>query len=703
MVLNTKTRIISLIIFAFLFSILIRLIPVYQFNDTEHLKFNNEFLISTGDGYWRAEGTRDLIAGFHQKNDKSIVDTKYASASQLTAFIMKILPFQLETIIFYMPAFFSSLIVIPIILIGNSLKRLDMGFVAALMASIAWSYYNRTMVGHYDTDLLNIVLPAFLLWSLILAIQTKEDKYLLISAIDIIIYRWWYPQSYSLEFAFVGLIGIYIIYQFFKKQDINYNLTLITFMLIAMINLDNLLKFIIVVILFIILKIKRDLFIKYLSSLYILFAVAFFLFIYTGGIDPIILKLKGYIFQSSTLTIGGLHFVTPMQTVREATSIPFDLFANRISGHIIIFILSAIGYILMVRKYPVMILTLPMLGLGFLSYSNGLRFTIYAVPIFALAIAFLISELSNLVKNNILKYSLLSILTIAILAPNIKNVIDNGMPINLVKDEAVVLDKLKGIANREDYVVAWWDYGYPIRYYCDVKTLTDGGQHTGYENFLTSFILTNKQSQASKMMRLNVEYEEIKYAKHRGGTHISNMASDYGFKDINKFLTSLQSDIKLPKKTRDIYIYLPERMFNTYHTIKLFSNINLNTGVKGTESFIYKPTRYREDTETIDLDNGVVVHKKTGKITINKKTYFINNIATTFYDKNGKLQSKIQTINPKASFNVVFLSKEKQFFVVDNSVYNSLYFQLFILENYDKSLFEPTIITDIAKVYKLKI
>ena len=44
-----------------------------------------------------------------------------------------------------------------------------------------------------------------------------------------------------------------------------------------------------------------------------------------------------------------------------------------------------------------------------------------------------------------------------------------------------------------------------------------------------------------------------------------------------------------------------------------------------------------------------------------------------------------------------------QFLVVDEKTYNSTYFQLFVLESYDKSLFEPTILTPLVKVYKLKI
>ncbi|RLA73416.1 MAG: peptide transporter, partial [Epsilonproteobacteria bacterium] len=81
----------------------------------------------------------------------------------------------------------------------------------------------------------------------------------------------------------------------------------------------------------------------------------------------------------------------------------------------------------------------------------------------------------------------------------------------------------------------------------------------------------------------------------------------------------------------------------------------------------------------------------------------INHFIKTFYDKKGKLHKQVQTINKTSNLNVIFMSNYKQFLVIDNSVYNSTYFQLFVLENYNKSLFEPTILTPLVKVYKLKI
>ncbi|MBP6498040.1 MAG: peptide transporter, partial [Campylobacteraceae bacterium] len=204
--LHVNKQILFFILVAFCFSVAVRLIWVYQFSEYEPFTFANEFMINTNDGYYWAEGARDILSGVSQKNDFSPITE---APSLLTAFFVKLLPFPFETIIFYMPAVLSSLIVIPIILIGHNLKISEVGFLAALLGSIAVSYYNRTMVGYYDTDMLNIVFPTFLLWSLILALRTKEEKYLLITALEIIAYRWWYPQSYSLEASFLGLILLY--------------------------------------------------------------------------------------------------------------------------------------------------------------------------------------------------------------------------------------------------------------------------------------------------------------------------------------------------------------------------------------------------------------------------------------------------------------------------------------------------------------
>lgn len=685
------------ILIAFIFSFSVRLIWIYQFNDVDQYKFNDQFMLTTNDGYFWAEGARDIVNNSTNINNNSPVTL---ATSQFTVILAKILPFSFETIIFYMSAVFSSLLVVPIILIARNLGKQEVGFIAALISSIAWSYYNRTMVGYYDTDFLNIVFPTLLLWSLVLAIRTQQEKYLFITGIDIILYRWWYPQSYSLEFAFFALISLYVFYQFFKKEEYRYNLALITFMMFAMMGLDGYLRFFIIIGLFFLLKYERKIYEKYL---FFILGLALCLFMYTGGFDPIWSQLKGYVFKEHITVVGSdlkLHYFTVMQTIREAGEIPFETFANRISGHTITFIFSIIGYILFIVRFPIMILGLPMIGLGFLAYSSGLRFTIYAVPLMGLGIGYLIFQVSSSFKNKILKYTVMSLLTVVILIPNILHVVEYKIPTVFYKNEVLVLDKLKSIASREDYVVGWWDYGYPIRYYSDVKTLTDGGKHSGSDNFPTSYALTKSQKEAANILRLDVEYTESKDIK--SGTTIENMTLNYNFKDTNKFLNTLKYDIKLPNKTRDIYLYLPSRMMSIYPTINLFSNIDLMTGEKRKSPFYYHTKVFQENKDIINLSNNIKLVKKTGELHVNNQKVHINNFIKTFYDQKGKLKFKVLKVNPKSNINIIFNSHAKEFLIVDNNVLNSTYIQLFVLENYDKNLFEPAILTPFVKVFKLR-
>lgn len=723
MTLTTNKKTILLILIAFAFSFAVRLIWVQQFSGTEQFKFNGEFMINTNDGYIWAEGARDILAGITSKeetnNDLSPVES---AASILTAWIAKIVPVSFETVIFYMPAFFSSLIVIPIILIAREFNRLEVGFIAALIGSIAWSYYNRTMVGYYDTDLLNIVFPTILLWSLIWALKEQDEKYLLIAALDSIAYRWWYPQSYSLEFAFIGLIFIYVVYQYIKKEDYKINLLLVTFMIFAMVNVDGWLRFVIVMALFAAIKLQKEILLKYI---YYIFGLAVILFFATGGFDPIWGQLKGYVFRDSVANSAnglGLHFFTVMQTVREAGSIPFETFANRISGHTMTFIVSIIGYIWMSARYPVMLLALPMVGLGFLAYGipgvisgGGLRFTVYAVPVMALGLGYVIYEVSKFLASQLInntaakvsKYVLMACFTVAALYPNITHVIDYKVPTVFTSNEVKVLDKFKDIADREDYVVTWWDYGYPIRYYSDVKTLIDGGKHRGTVNFPVSFILNEPQEQAAKMARLDVEYTEKRFHLDNttkwASSNIEQMTLDYGYKDSNKFLTSLRADINLPEKTRDIYLYLPNRMMGIFPTVTLFSNLDLMSGDKKTRPFFYKSNSIKDTGSTIELGNNIRVLKTNGQIQIGDQTVAINNFAVTQYDNKGRLQKQIQTINKNGPINVIYMKNYNQFLVLDNKMYNSTYIQLFALENYNKDLFEPVILDPLSKIYRLKI
>lgn len=68
----------------------------------------------------------------------------------------------------------SSIIAIPLVLIGNLYGKLFWGLSAALLGAIAYSYYNRTMAGYYDTDMFSIWLPVFALYFMLRSIEKSS-------------------------------------------------------------------------------------------------------------------------------------------------------------------------------------------------------------------------------------------------------------------------------------------------------------------------------------------------------------------------------------------------------------------------------------------------------------------------------------------------------------------------------------------------
>ncbi len=708
-------RLIGLIFLAFLFSFAVRFIWIYQFSDFDSFKLAGQFMINTNDGYYWAEGARDLLSGVHQKFDLSPIDQ---APAQLTYLLAKILPVSFETLILYMPAFIGSLIVVPIILIAYNLAMVEVGFLAALLASIAVSYYNRTMIGYYDTDMLTIVLPTFLLWSLILALRTKEEKYLLITALEIIAYRWWYPQSYSLEFSYFGLIFVYAC--LFDRKNL-FNFKLLSIMLFAMMGLPSLFRLASVIGIYVVFK-K----LKVQKHVWYVLAIGILLFFVTGGLSPILGQLKGYVFKDAIEISSenlSLHFFSVMQTVREAGQIPFSVFAERISGHTITFIASIVGCALLMWQYRVMLLGLPLLGLGFLALWGGLRFTIYAVPVCALGTSYLLFTCAQYITNaftnqkvgSLVKSSFVVLASLGVLYPNLLHVIDYRVPTVFTKAEVEELIQLKKIAGREDYIVSWWDYGYPIRYYSDVKTLIDGAKHNGDVNFPVSYMLTHDEESAARLARLEVEYtekafieaekNETKPSKEQSKiiNNTAQMTLDYGFHDANDFLAALQTPLTLPAKTRDIYFYLPFRMMSIFPTVAQFSNIDLMNGNTIRQPFFFQATRFQDSAKTLNFGSGIVLDKEKGMLKIGMDDVPVKHFIQTTYDANKKLVKNQQIIHQDGMVNIIYMQPYNTFLLLDTAMFNSSYIQLFVLENYDERFFEPIILEPYAKIYRLKI
>ncbi|OUT08484.1 STT3 domain-containing protein [Campylobacter concisus] len=680
---------------AVIFGMVCRLYWVFWASEYPVFFWNNELMISTNDGYAFAEGARDMLAGFHQENDLSYYGYPL---STLTYWIVKFLGVKLETAMIYMSVFFSSLVAVPVILIANEYKLKMAGFIAALLAVIANSYYNRTMAGYYDTDMLIITLSVFVVWGLVRVLEKKDAKSLIIAPLSVLIYMWWYMSAFSLISILTGLFLLYTLI-FDRKNPLFY--LEISLLLLAISNLDITLKFIAVIVIYALCLFKKEV-INLKIALGIL-AVIFVVFVVRGGLNPIIFQLKFYVFRDAP-EVGGMsfHFFNVNQTIQESSVVDFTLFCERISANVITFLISLAGVALFCYRHRSFAVSLGMLALGFLAFKSGLRFTIYAVPIMALGFGYLVEfVLANLKLKEAVLNLIRAFIAALVLAPALIHIYGYKAEPVFVHKEVEILNKLKGIAGREDYVLAWWDYGYPIRYYSDVKTLIDGGKHLGRENFAVSFALGSDEMSSANMARLDVEYTERNF-KERFNGNLAQILKDRNL-SVDQFFSEIkEANFSLPAKSREIYYYLPDRMLSIFPTILQFSKIDLKSG-KNLNNGLFVTTRAISQSEKgIRLSGGFTLTSDVTSLIYDGKVLPLRSFIETDYNEAGKLNVKEYKNNEMSNISVIYMRDYGRFIILDESILNSSYIQLFVLERYDPKVFEPVILDGAAKVYKLK-
>ena len=695
---------------AYLFSIGVRMYWPMYFADNASMFYAEQLMINTNDGYFFATGARDIIDGV------VAADKQRASAFgvspglvMLTVYATELLPFSLETIILYLPAVISSLIVVPIILTGRLMGHTLLGFFAALLGGIAWSYYNRTMVGYYDTDMFSVFLQFTIFYSFLHVAYKKDLNSILLASFLIFIYPYFYPQGMTIVYAMFVLLVVYLTFEYkdwiksdetddFKEGAISLYGSVILLSIVLMTALPTTVR---VVLFFAALGLLLKVKLEEKKLLYI--ALALFVgFLFFGNIFGEILR-RVFSFLDRSVEAEGLHFYQVIQTVREAGAIPFETMANRISGSQVGVILSLVGYLVLVMRHKPFLIALPMIGVGVLSLWAGLRFTVYAVPIAALSAIYLFFVIADmLTKDKRVKYAFVGLATAAMLYPNITHIISYKVPTVLNKTEVDDLVKLDEMAGPEDYTLTWWDYGYPIWFYSNTNTLIDGGKHT-HDNYIVSKIMqTPSQELAANLSRLVVEtYVDSNYSMVADTIFKNNQEDQV---DPNFLLSELEEGAyKLPKKTRDIYLYLPYRMLRIFPTVAVFGNLDLTTG-KAERKISFYPTNAVSNKEgMIAFSNGITFDAKRGEITLGQQKMKVRNFIVTQNTKQGKVQLQSQLYHTDGEYAIVYMKSYGTFVVMDRETFNSTYVQMFMLEKYDKNLFELVVSSPYSKIYKLKI
>jgi dolichyl-diphosphooligosaccharide--protein glycosyltransferase/undecaprenyl-diphosphooligosaccharide--protein glycosyltransferase len=327
---------------------------------------------------------------------------------------------------------------------------------------------------------------------------------------------------------------------------------------------------------------------------------------------------------------------------------------------------------------------------------------VYAVPIAAMSAIYLFHVVTQYIsdKKSIYLFAM-TLLTGSMLYPNVTHIVNYKVPTVLNKAEVQDLDKLNKMATDKDYTLAWWDYGYPIWFYSNTNTIIDGGKHQN-DNFIISKIMQTSSPQfAANLSRLAVEtYVDSNY-KTIANTLFKNGQKDQI--DPNILLSELEDDTyTLPEKTRDIYLYLPYRMMRIFPTVAVFGNLDLTTGREERKIAFYPAQAVSKKEGKLIFSNGITFDTQKGVIGLGKQEKAVKYFVVTQNTQKGKVKLQSQLYHADGEYAVVYMQSYGQFVVMDSETFNSMYVQMFMLEKYDKALFELVVSSPYSKIYKLK-
>jgi len=654
---TTKTLILYIFI-AFFFSLFIRLLFFFQIYDNSSFFYNGHII-----AIWNPDSA---LYGFYAK--ELLDGVVYPLTSEyipgyLIYWIVKFTGLDIANVIFFAPAFFSSLIVVPIILIAKHYNITKLGFYSALLGSVMIGYYYRTHLGYYDTDILNVVLPLFLLYFMIRQVDSGNIFYFIPIVATIILFYFWYHSSKAI---IATMVIVYILY-------ISIFLT-------------------------------KKLFVNNKYKIYIIGAIlAIIVALFLTDFSQYYSRAEAYIDKSSVIDLGGIKLKATLSNVQEAQ--PIDIFelANKISGGMTLFILAFLGYIALLIRYRSMLLSTPLVLLSLLSMVAGVRFTIYGVMLFSFGLVFGVYIIGNIfIQKNILSSKISDIVTqlsiVVILIFSLSNTLSYNRTIYPLifssNQDLDALKKLKENSKKGDFVLTWWDYGWPLWYYTGMQTLIDNGKHHE-DNYIVSKILL---SNSNIFVRNASIFFIDSYIQGKKKGFVSAMRYFNSKYKIDYLKKLKDKNFVLPKKKRDIYILLHQRMIPSLISIEMFSNLNPTTGKvnpSNISNIAYLKDRYSSSNNILYTTNSVIIDTNRGLVKLKGGVAKVKKISIV---ENEKLKFEK---NYSSSNNIYILINNRRVFLIKPKIYNSFLVQALLFNRYNKKYFTEIVKTKNFLILKI--
>jgi len=269
----------------------------------------------------------------------------------------------------------------------------------------------------------------------------------------------------------------------------------------------------------------------------------------------------------------------------------------------------------------------------------------------------------------------------------------------LSKDKYKALSKLsqEEKITQNDYMLAWWDYGWPMWYVTGISTIIDNGLHHKDNYFVSKAIFARNGNEAYKYTLFTIE-KFIEARKH--GYH---ELSDYLFKKLAIDTDQLEKkvlDYRRKYINRGYFVYFDDRYLQILRIIYDFSNINLKNGnILNRDLFLIgRDKKYSSDkifSKDKKIKSNIIFYKNNGVLLINNKNIMKIKVARYIdVDKN---------IDKSFKDGDIYVIDYKEYFLaLSKRLFDSFFIQTHILHNIDEHYFDRVSAGKNFTILKLK-
>jgi len=491
------------------------IILLFRFKDITHFLYK-ENLITGYDAYYYARLSEEIFQNKDIDKLRNVPDF-FGVEKPLIAYFGNFLSYLMpkEYVYAYTPPLLSVFFVIPLFFWIKRFSNIYLFIGSALIGGLNSIYFSRTYIGKYDTDSLILFFIFLILLFITISLEEIRERekaafFSLLAGISYLTFQLWYSKpvfSWMFGFSFVaGFLAFYRHSLFNRRILINFFLSFSIFFL--------------------------------------------FLFIdFQPGIDEFLNLFKSYVQKADSifpfLPVNIANFTKELQPVTLSQMIDF------ITSNPVIFFIACIGLVLaLMRYFKYMIIALPIIAMGVISFKAGNRFIMYFAPFLGLGFGLIFYAITSFlkkklpVKREIIRYTALSLLIFFSIPPNAPFI-----RVPTVLSDEVYNDflSLRKLIRNDAFIWSWWDYGYAIEYLSRKGTYIDNGIieiHKAYS--IARSLITENPEESYRFVSFITNHKIPQY-------------NDLSFK---KFLNTVKNYKKPPEK--DVYVLINKKALFYY-------------------------------------------------------------------------------------------------------------------------------------------